>query len=453
MTAFRTKVANAALAAALVLLCCGLAAVAALKSIPQPAGTRYVGSQSCKGCHAKVFAAWSESQHTKMMRRPDQEGVLVADFESPDPDRRFTLEEVAWVMGGKWEQQFMGHDGETETLLPGAWMHLSGEWDFKGWDGWQVPVPLRRCHGCHTVGLDVETGDFVEPNIGCESCHGPSSWHVDTWGFGRVTSTTDADACGQCHVRGKDPSGKYFFPVDYRPGDDLMEHFVPENAFPDQDSSHWWRNGHARDRHQEYAGWVQGGHADSLRSLRESYDGRFGPVTDDCLGCHAADAILQPWKEVSASGATQPITCSVCHNAHGALDQLRMACGDCHGEGAFYHTPERNADHVPCPETAQVGCADCHMPLTAKIGGRYALHSHSPGIITPREAERRDMPSSCSNGPCHVGAPAERFDAHLTTSTPPLHPGREDALAPRVVDSVSLLGPDLAHFRQGGSPQ
>ena len=317
------------------------------------------------------------------------------------------------MIGGKWEQQFMGHDGEGETLLPGAWLHLGGEWDFKGWDGWQVPEPRRRCHGCHTVGLEPETGDFVEANIGCESCHGPSSWHVDTRGFGRVVSTTDADTCGQCHVRGKDKSGRYFFPVGYEPGGSLTDYFELEEPYLGQNSSHWWGNGRARNRHQEYAAWRRGGHADSLRSLREDYDGRFGALTDECLSCHAADAILQPWRQVTAATATEPVTCSVCHNTHGALDQPRLTCGDCHGDGASYHTPDRNADHVPCPESATVGCADCHMPKTALIGGDFALHSHSPGILTPREAAAWDMPSSCSNGGCHVDAPVAWFDGYF----------------------------------------
>ena len=103
------------------------------------------------------------------------------------------------------------------------WLHGVGKWDFKGWDGWEVPVPLRRCHGCHTVGLDVETGHFVEPNIGCESCHGPGGWHAKTLGFGRIHSSGDAQVCGQCHVRGRSSSGGHFFPTGYQPGDVLSE--------------------------------------------------------------------------------------------------------------------------------------------------------------------------------------------------------------------------------------
>ncbi|MGH0028972.1 MAG: multiheme c-type cytochrome [Myxococcota bacterium] len=384
-----------------------------IKLAPQPDARSFTGSSACERCHEEITRSWQASQHTKMMRPADAPGVVVADFSDEAARSRIDLDEVVWAIGGKWEQQFMGEDDQGETLEPGAWMHLSREWQFKGWDGWQVPVPKRRCHGCHTVGLDVETGSFVEPNIGCESCHGAASWHVRTWGLGRVTSTASADACGQCHSRGKDPSGRYFFPVGYTPGSRLDEHFEALLPSPGQTSSQWWGNGHARDRHQELAAWRQGGHSKSLESLRDGYDGRFGPAADDCLSCHAAEAVLQPWLDVSLETAREPITCAVCHNVHGRLDEPRMACGECHGgaESAFHHTPDLNPGHVPCPESAQVECADCHMPQTAKIGGEYALHSHSAGIVTPRQAETWGMPSSCQNGGCHVGDPLERFDA------------------------------------------
>ena len=392
-----------------------------IKISPAPETSHYVGSPSCEGCHQDISDAWQSSQHTKMMRRVEEPGVVVADLEYEGVTERFSIDEIVWAIGGKWEQQFMGEDAEGETLLPGAWMNLSEEWQFKGWDGWQVPIPRKRCHGCHTVGLDAETGSFVETNIGCESCHGAASWHVATWGLGRITSTVDSDVCGQCHVRGKDLTGEFFFPVGFRPGDRVADHLKPLLPSSGQTSSQWWGNGHARDRHQEFIAWSQGGHSSSLASLRDGYDGRFGPATDACLDCHGAEAILQPWRKVSLEAAREPITCSVCHNVHGELDQPRVSCGNCHGgEGsAYYHTPERNSGHVPCPEAANVGCADCHMPTTAKIGGEYALHSHSPGIITPHEADRWEMPSSCQNSGCHLGEPAQRFDAYFA---PPARP-------------------------------
>jgi len=313
----------------------------------------------------------------------------------------------------------MGHDGETETLLPGAWLGIKGHWDFVGWDGWRVPVPLQRCHGCHTVGLDVEQGTFTETNIGCESCHGPGEWHVRTQGLGRIHSSVDADVCGQCHSRGMSTSREYFFPVGYRPGKELDDYFIEVKPSVGQNSSYFWGNGRPRKRHQEHLSWRRGGHADSLRSLKDGYDGRFGAVTSDCLGCHAGEAALAPERIWSLEDVRDGITCSVCHNVHGGLTEPRIDCDGCHTAGAFEHTPERNARHVPCPSTAEVGCVDCHMPQSVTIGGGFVLHDHAPGIIPPEDTLRWSTPNSCANGLCHSTTPTEHlaraFDAFYAT--------------------------------------
>lgn len=225
--------------------------------MPVPEDAAYIGSDACSGCHWKEYQAWHGSLHSKMMRRVDQKGVVVADFDAEDAP--FDPKQAVWAIGSRWEQQFMGHDGETETLLPGAWLIATGEWKTRGWDGWQVPVPLQRCHGCHTVGLNVETGAFVEPGIGCESCHGPGGWHRITLGLGAIAATLEAQVCGQCHTRGRSTDGRHFFPVGYRPGEPLARHFRATEPTLGQNSAAWWGNGRERKRHQEYTAWRRGG--------------------------------------------------------------------------------------------------------------------------------------------------------------------------------------------------
>jgi hypothetical protein len=248
----------------------------------------------------------------------------------------------------------------------------------------------------------VETGEFVEAGIGCESCHGPGGWHAGTLGLGRIHVSLDAQVCGQCHTRGTDPTGVFHFPVGYRPGDDLAAHFELAAPTPGQNSGNWWGNGRPRRRHQEYYAWSRGGHAESLESLREGYDGRFGPVESECLRCHAAEAALAPERSFALDDVVHGITCAVCHHVHGELDEPRLECASCHPEGAFYHEPSRNATHVPCPPEARVGCVSCHMPLVVENGGAFTLHSHAPGVIPPGDATRYDMPTSCANGGCHT---------------------------------------------------
>jgi len=390
-------------------LIASIAAAVIVRQAPIPEDAAYIGSAACATCHRTEYAGWHASRHPKMMRRVDRKGVVVADFNAADAP--FDPEQAVWAVGSRWEQQFMGHDGKTETLLPGAWLVATGEWKTKGWDGWQVPVPRQRCHGCHTVGLNVETGEFVEPGIGCESCHGPGSWHRITLGLGAITSTLDAQVCGQCHTRGRSPDGRYFFPVGYRPGASLADYFRAIEPTLGQTSAAWWGNGREHKRHQEYAAWRRGGHADSLRHLKEGYDGRYGQVTSDCLRCHAAAAAIHPHREYTLNTVEYGITCTVCHQVHGGLDRLRLECASCHEQGAFYHHPERNADHVVCGYQAKVTCIACHMPLTARNGGGLNLHTHHPGIIPPSDTDRYGVPSSCANGPCHADRQTDRLQA------------------------------------------
>jgi len=248
------------LVAGFVLFVAGIGGVIFIKSQGIREDAAYLGSAQYRRCHVEEYTEWHASLHRKMMRRVDEPGAVVADLDigSGVP---FDPEAAVWVIGSKWEQQFMGERDGQEVLLPGAWLVASGKWKRKGWDGWQVPVPLRRCHGCHTVGLDLESGEFVEPGIGCESCHGPGSWHVETFGLGRIYSGADAQVCGQCHTRGRSPDGQYFFPAHYRPGQRLDDHFKELGPYGDQNSSQWWGNGHARKRHEEYFAWRQGGGA------------------------------------------------------------------------------------------------------------------------------------------------------------------------------------------------
>lgn len=359
----------------------------------------YLGSNQCSECHQQTHSDWSSSLHHKMMRKVEQENALIANLSAEDAP--FNDSDAVWVIGSKWQQQFMGQSNGKETLLPGAWTVSTEKWSSQGWDGWQIPDPIQRCHGCHTVGLNLETGTFVEPGIGCESCHGPASRHVESNGRIRLTSSVNADICGQCHSRGMATDSKAFFPYTFVPGEKLEQHFSESEADFLQNSSQWWGTGREKKRHQEYTAWRRGGHSNSLKTITESYDGHYGDVTAECLSCHAGEAAVQAKNGLNLHEVENGVTCSVCHNVHGDLNRQRMSCSSCHGESASYHDPEPLASHIPCPVDAKVNCVDCHMPLTVKMGGEYLLRSHAPGITMPSTAAKFDSPSSCANGSCH----------------------------------------------------
>lgn len=369
----------------------------------------FAGSSSCLLCHSKISKSWQRSLHHKMMRRTSEPGAVVAHWSSSDPQPGFLLQEAVWVVGSKWQQQFMGRDGTHDTMLPGAWSVELQRWIMQGWDGWQTPKPEERCHGCHVVGLDEGTGRFTEPGIGCESCHGQGQWHMDAYGRGPIYNALDSEVCGQCHTRGHATKGPYFFPVNYVLGSSLDAAFTEIKPDFIQNSAQWWGDGRERDRHQEYPAWRRGGHVDSLKVLQVGYDNRYGPVSPTCLRCHSAEAAVFPERPIPVAKARNGITCAVCHNVHGQLDQVRMSCEACHDNGPFHHRDVKLTQHVPCPVAAKVSCVNCHMPITVKVGGQFQLHSHAPGITTPEEGARFDGPSSCANGGCHQATSTDRL--------------------------------------------
>ena len=390
-------------------------------------------------CHSTQHTAWDDSLHRKMMQRVDQPGAVQADFNAASAQLKFDASDAVWVVGNRWEQQFMGHEGGKETLLPGAWRMGLKAWALQGWDGWQVPEPLRRCHGCHTVGLDVKTGTFVEPGIGCESCHGPGGWHGESEGRYPMHAGVDSETCGQCHSRGRSADGDFFYPVAYVPGSPLDSKFTPIKPDFIQNSAQWWGNGRERDRHQQYIAWQRGGHVNALRRLTDGYDGRYGPVEPECLGCHAGEAAIRgPAHGLTLADVKEGVTCSVCHNVHGDLPQLRMACTDCHDQGAFHHQRLTLAEHIPCPPSAKVECADCHMPVTIQIAGEFRLHSHAPGITTPMEGAAFGGPSSCVNAGCHAQDAPEvlqaRFDAFYGPTRTAIHASKTPISRPVSTD-------------------
>ena len=144
----------------------GAGAAAPATSGAAPAGTvaSYTGSERCMPCHESEFAVWSKSAHARAFQ------VLVRDKQDFNP----------------------------------------------------------QCIGCHTVGYGKPLG-FVSvaatpalKDVGCESCHGPSSGHPQRTaaGYGRTTT----DSCRDCHTKENSPE---FDPSHYIP---LVRHWSEAQA-------------------------------------------------------------------------------------------------------------------------------------------------------------------------------------------------------------------------------
>ncbi|MBN2304143.1 MAG: hypothetical protein JXQ72_06695, partial [Anaerolineae bacterium] len=216
----------------------------------------------------------------------------------------------------------------------------------------------------------------VELGVGCESCHGPGENHpVDV---GAIVARPDAQACGQCHIQGQDPSGEHGYPVGYQPGLPLDETvFVPA---PLDDESVWWPDGHAK-TYNQYSEWLVSGHAEAGIS---------------CAFCHdshpaaAGDPGSAPDGEIAMTPDDTYGQCVLCHGGRGQKLYEGLAIVE-------------NVVPVPSSHFSQPDgprCVTCHMPGTALIGefGRGSSHTMAPAM--PGAAA--DMqPDSCMG--CHTG--------------------------------------------------
>ncbi len=113
------------------------------------ADNRYVGSDSCKGCHLYEYDRWKTKRHAEAYM------TLVKDGSEFNPD----------------------------------------------------------CVVCHVVGMDYETGyvdNETSPHlkdVGCENCHGPGLTHIKTLGKAKCTNQSPQKACLDCHT--PEHSGNY----------------------------------------------------------------------------------------------------------------------------------------------------------------------------------------------------------------------------------------------------
>ena len=192
-------------------------------AVPQAATAdrSYVGSQTCRRCHAPTYERWSKTRMANVVTDPrGRPEVILPDLAKADPLLTFTLEDIAFVYGSKWKQRYF-------TKVGSDYFPLSAQWDVTNrvWrpyfvqantDWWvpHYPADNRQrptgplCDGCHSVNYDVKTKAVTEWNVGCEKCHGPGSQHAARPSPTNIVNPAKLDfvrandTCIQCHSQG-----------------------------------------------------------------------------------------------------------------------------------------------------------------------------------------------------------------------------------------------------------
>jgi predicted CXXCH cytochrome family protein len=417
-----------------------------------PADAKYVGSESCFSCHSSQYRPWTTTLHAKMIQDVAlTPTAIIADFTVGAEVREFTfdgtaraygVEDVVFTMGNKYRQRYITKTAEGKyVMLPGQWNVDDQKWvAAAGGADW-----LNDCAGCHTTGFDVAALSYTELSVGCESCHGPGSVHIekakaltadvapisDTVYDVRksIVKTVDSAVCGQCHTRGKSPDGVHGYPVGYVVGGPLDETmFIPVAPTGADDDPNFWPDGTEKKHRQQYITLLKSGHGS--KTLAQIQDLAYG--ADRCMGCHSTDFALQDrtfaQDVVTKETAVFNITCVQCHSSHGEAhieDQLvgesYALCVSCHTgtnlgqrivlagdtvhhamremfEGiSFLRLPTTPSAHFTNEARGPV-CASCHMPRTAISAESGDIATHTFHIVLPSEAAEGQV-DSCST--CH----------------------------------------------------
>ncbi len=263
----------------------------------------------------------------------------------------------------------------------------------------------RQCAGCHVQGLEVTLDasnnvtayDFLDQNIGCETCHGPGEDHLAA-----VTGTTDThlkrttilmpehlaseagrEVCGQCHAAdsGKSlvPDGVFgyawnasnaaatgrgaFVPGVWDLEDYIKGLYVPTFAGGGFDA---WPDGlHGKAHRQQFTMLRLGIHANN-------------PYDDlTCADCHSVHSLRQgPYRAVRESSAGT-------WELYGLLLDNNSLCLSCHaGHGPFADLTKTDVAilHESFGETATLDGADVTFTgediqfANARIADAVSMH-------------------------------------------------------------------------------
>jgi predicted CXXCH cytochrome family protein len=349
----------------------------------------YVGSQSCKKCHAQIYEHWQKTPMANVVRDPREHLDAIIPDLSTNTIAKFTREQVALVYGSLWKQRYFTKIGDDYFPEPAQWDVTHHMWRpyfvAKGTDWWEPFYPpdnMQRptgptCDGCHSVNYDIHTKQVAEWNVGCEKCHGPGSEHAQHPSRGNILNPSRmdyvqaSDSCIQCHSQGRPLTspieGKYYdWPVGYSVGSKLQDYWqLEEHALGETTFTHYPDGTGHKNR-------MQGN--DFVQSVMYR----------------------------------RGVTCYSCHDVHGTNNyaQLRKPgdeiCLDCHGplslNGPRTATIEEHTHHKKGSPGSS--CISCHMPKIETTIGDVKVRSHTFAFITPAMTDKYKIPNPCTT--CHA---------------------------------------------------
>ena len=351
--------------------------------------SHFVGSSKCLECHEENHKSWSHSNHSKMIQDPVKNpSIVVADFSKLPSDANFALKDAVYTVGGKFKQRFMMRKdiNGTEDYILGnyQWNVQTQKWQgFKPWKYWykdayphaneELPTS-RACDGCHFTGY-MSTQKRVESGIACESCHGPSSRHVENpKSKVYMASLSDPvrqnEVCLQCHMRNRDVR--------------LRDHNISEIYGDARDYPFGYEAGKSLSKYKLVAPFILG------QETKEFYANGMGKKNR-----------MQGNEFVHSMKGKHGITCINCHNPHtleptAEKNNGNALCMKCHSFGSAIGPHQKDLSSHTKHKADSKGslCVECHMPKVGKHTGKspITVRTHSFGFVTPKETLAYNMP-------------------------------------------------------------
>jgi predicted CXXCH cytochrome family protein len=386
-------------------------------ALPPDTAAHYVGSASCDQCHQGYHRAWLPSDHSLAMQ-PATEATVLGDFNDASiehdgmvsrmfrrdgrfyahtegPDGKLQDFEIKYTFGVRPLQQYMvemSRAGIASKDEVGQVQVLRLSWDTeqKKWfylsppdvsDKLAPDDPLHwtsygqnwnhMCAECHSTNLqknfDLEKlayhTTFSEISVGCESCHGPGSTHVQLasatslfWdrhlGTGLpnlkgMDHSEQVKSCAPCHSRRQS-----VYP-GFAAGDKYEDFFVNEVFQPET----YYADGQVKDEVYVYGSFIQ--------------------------------------SKMYAKG----IRCTDCHNPHTAKlkHEGNQVCTSCHTHvAAKYDSP---AHHQHQAGSTGALCVNCHMPDAPFMDVDFR-RDHSLRVPRPDLSVSTQVPNACTG--CHL---------------------------------------------------
>jgi predicted CXXCH cytochrome family protein len=368
---------------------------------------KFVGRATCAECHAAQHQLWIGSDHDRAMELATDESVLgdfndttftrlgvttrffrrdgafMVNTEGPDgqlhdyqvkytfgvdplqqymiefPRGRVQVLRVSWDTRQKKWFEVTPPDVPNERIAAGDPVHWTGIG--QNWNTTCADCHSTNVHKNYDAAADSYNTTYEEIDVSCEECHGPGSVHVELarsrslfWdrnvGYGlprlkSLDSDVQLNTCAKCH------SHRVQVQEDFRPGQPLLNHYVPSLL----STGLYFDDGQINDEVYEYGSFLQ------------------------------------------SKMYSQRVKCTDCHDPHSLKLKYtgNQLCAQCHVQ-AKYDTPSH---HHHAIGSAGAQCVECHMParLYMVIDSR---RDHSFRVPRPDLSVKLGTPNACTN--CHT---------------------------------------------------